>query len=236
VKERSNFRFKQFDIQQNHAAMKVGTDGVLLGAWAHAIKPTSILDIGTGTGLIALMLAQRYPKANVTGVEMDKKACVDAQANFDRATFSKRLKLIHDKIQHVDVGLGYDLIVSNPPFFQNGLQTPDDRRTNARHTTELTYFDLIKSVNRLLSKNGEFALIIPFDQNTIVIEMAKSFELYPSRHTCTKGNSDAPTKRSLLQFAREETETTQDTLTIEYGRHVYSDAYKKLTSEFYLNM
>ncbi|MBQ6583784.1 MAG: methyltransferase, partial [Alistipes sp.] len=156
----SSFRFKQFKVEQDGVAMKVGTDGVLLGAWADCSSASSILDIGTGTGVIALMLAQRSSARHIVGVDIDTAAVECAAANFAASPWAERLTAVESSVQEFG-GERFDLIVSNPPYFVDSLHSPDGQRTVARHTTELTFETLDCSVCRLLADGGRFALILP---------------------------------------------------------------------------
>ena len=154
-----NFRFKQFEIEQDRCAMKVGTDGVLLGAWAQG--GCRILDIGSGTGLISLMMAQRFPEAEVVGIDMDVDACGQARENVMASPFRDRVEIVCCRLQDFGAIGVFDAIVSNPPFFVDSLKNPDSKRTMARHTDSLPFRDLFAGVKRLLSDEGVFSAIIP---------------------------------------------------------------------------
>ena len=156
----TGFRFKQFEILQDRCAMKVGTDGVLLGAWASG--GTRILDIGCGTGLIALMMAQRFPAAQVVGIDIDEEACGQARENVTASPFGDRIDVAHCRLQDYS-GEEFDAIVSNPPFFLNSLKNPDSKRAMARHADTLPFRDLWQGVKRLLSENGIFSVVLPSD-------------------------------------------------------------------------
>lgn len=163
------FQFKQFTIHQKHCAMKVGTDGTLLGAWAQVPSASArILDIGTGTGLIALMMAQRFPKASVLGIDIDPDAVMQAKDNVAASSFASRITICHKNILDFKDSVGFDAIVSNPPFFVDALTCPDHQRTMARHTLSLTYEGLMKSAFRLLKPDGFFSLVIPSENRTLL--------------------------------------------------------------------
>ena len=160
------FKFRQFTVWHDRCAMKVGTDGVLLGAWAGQDRPGEILDIGTGSGLIALMLAQRFPKARITGIDCDKDAAMQAKENFTGSPWADRLRTVHIGLQGfcrdtVTAAERFDLIVSNPPFYDNTLTNPDSRRCTARHTGGLPHDELLLLSAGLLTDSGVFSLIVP---------------------------------------------------------------------------
>ena len=152
------FTFKHFTIEQELCAMKVGTDGVLLGAWAHGGQ--RILDVGTGTGVVALMMAQRYPDARVTAVDIDEGAVRQARLNSGRSPFSERVTVLHERVQALGHEGEYDAVVSNPPFFVDALKAPDQQRSMARHADTLTYGELMTAAWRLLSVDGELSVIV----------------------------------------------------------------------------
>jgi len=234
----SHFQFKQFSIQQDECAMKVGTDGVLLGAWTKIKTSTeSILDIGAGTGLIALQMAQRSEAMTIDAVESDAQAhgqCVD---NFENAPWNDRLFCYHATIQEftAEVMEVYDHIISNPPFFDNPSQQ-ELARDRARNNAHLPFTTLIECVSKLLSPQGTFATIIPARAANHVIELAQTKNLYPKRICWVKGQPTAKTKRCLLEFHFDQQEPIETTLVIEHSRHNYTDQYLALVSEFYLKM
>lgn len=229
------FEFKQFTIHQEECAMKVGTDGTLLGAWASVKEGLCrILDIGTGTGLIALMMAQRYPEAEITGIDIDKKAVFQAQANVEASPFAHR---VH--IQQADIcsftAKSFDSIVCNPPFFVDSLSCPDARRSQARHAETLTYKTLMHAVSRLLCDKGLFSVIIPTDYRTQLLSEASIVGLIMSRECLIKTIPEKTPKRSLIEFRKEPVamvDITTEVLEIKSGQR--SDWYYNLTKEFYL--
>lgn len=236
LKSDTLFRFKQFDIQHGSSAMKVGTDGVLIGAWSNHKSASRILDIGTGSGLIAVMLAQRFTNSNIVGIEPDDDACVDASINFNTAPFRDRLNLEHMSIQDYHPEKQFDLIVSNPPFFDNGVKPPIKQRAQARHTSSLSLFDLCNAVNRLLTKDGCFSVILPKSKEEELIQETKKVGLYLKEMTEVRGRNGTPVKRILALFSRKPVTPKRSELVIENNRHNYTEEYKKLTSPFYLKM
>ena len=227
------FSFKQFTIHQDLCGMKVGTDGVLLGAWASG-KGLRILDIGTGTGLIALMMAQRFPQSQVTAIDIDTNACQQARENVQASPFFERIRVIESKIQDFKEG-SYDTIVSNPPFFMDSLKNPDAARLTARHTDELPYQDLFISVKRLLTETGEFSAIIPSDYLERFITESCISGFFVSRRYGIRTVPKKAIKRYLLTFTKRQAEKTdyqEVTLMDKEGKR--SQWYQKLTDNFYI--
>ncbi|WP_350290206.1 methyltransferase [uncultured Croceitalea sp.] len=233
------FIFKEFTINQDRCAMKVGTDGVLLGAWV-SIKdtPNSILDIGAGTGLIALQMAQRSYAETVDAIELDDEAYEQCVENFEASQWSDRLFCYHASLQEFteELAENYDLIVSNPPFYIENVTSGDKSRDKARQNLSLPFKELLDGVKKLLSNEGDFAVIIPFKEEKNFLKQAITFGLYVNRITHVKGNPDSEIKRSLLQFSFYETTIQKDELVIEIERHQYTKAYQELTAPFYLKM
>jgi tRNA1Val (adenine37-N6)-methyltransferase len=233
------FRFKQFEINQAGAAMKVGTDGVLLGAWAGlGHRPETILDIGSGTGLIALMLAQRFDAEQIDGVEIEGQAFEACSENFEISPWSDRLFCYHASLQEfaTEFGPEYDLIVSNPPYFAEGIQDLETARSQARKQCALPFTELLSGVNKLLTSKGRFELILPFREEVAFIEAAATYDLFPRQIMRVRGNEQVEVKRSLLSFSRIPEAIQQSLLTIEKSRHQYTEDYINLTREFYLKM
>ena len=228
-----NFTFKQFAVEQDDVAMKVGTDGVLLGAWADCEGAKNILDIGTGTGVIALQMAQRNPEAQIRAVEIDEVAAKRARANFDLSPWAERLTVEQSAVQEFEPSEKFDLIVSNPPYFVDSLLPPDAKRSTARHTHDLTFEELDSAVARLLSESGKFALILP------ITEFEKYLTLTQLHLVCRcdvcpiEGGA---VKRIMGEFAKQKPTTTRlETIAIERGRRGdYTDDYRALTKDFYL--
>jgi tRNA1Val (adenine37-N6)-methyltransferase len=236
----SKFQFKQFSLEQDQCAMKIGTDGVLLGAWAPLEQnPFSILDIGTGTGIIALMLAQRSTAQQIDALEIDENAFEQATDNFENSPWNDRLFCFHAGLDEFmeEPEDEYDLIVSNPPFYTEDYKTKDEQRDLARFQDALPFEDLIEAADLLLSENGILAVIIPFKEEERFMAIAKEFELYPIKITRVKGTPTTEIKRSLLAFKRYELPALDsDELIIETARHQYTPEYIELTKEFYLKM
>jgi tRNA1Val (adenine37-N6)-methyltransferase len=233
----SYFQFKQFTIQQDRCAMKVGTDGVLLGAWADISGAESILDIGTGTGLIALMLAQRS-RALIAAIDIDKDTILQAKENIDNSPWHDRISVQHISLQELALAKDrcYDLIVSNPPYFQNSLKCPDKKRNIARHGESLGQKDLVENSAKLLTVAGRLAVIIPAANGEEFIRIAGQSGLFCLRKTNVFPREEISVKRLLLEFGRKEKECIESNLIIESGeRHCYSDEFKWLTRDFYLD-
>ncbi len=234
----SKFTFKQFSVQQDKTAMKVGTDGVLLAAWAPINhNPFSVLDIGAGTGIIALMLAQRTHAEQIDALEIDEEAYEQAVENFENSPWGDRLFCFHAGLDEFieEPEDEYDLIVSNPPFYSENYKTENEQRDLARFQDAMPFEELIKAADLMLSENGIFAIIIPFKEEKNFIALAKEAELYPVKITRVKGTPTSDIKRSLLAFSRNEIHNIAiDELIIETDRHVYTPEYIELTKDFYL--
>ncbi len=237
------FQFKNFSINQDRCAMKVGTDGVLLGAWTPIDhRPFSVLDIGAGTGILALMLAQRSNAEQVDALEIDEEAFEQCVENFENSPWADRLYCYHAALDEFmeEPEDKYDLIISNPPFYSEDY-TPKSRDENTRHLARfqeaLPFEDLIEATALLLSENGVFSVIIPFKEEAKFIGLAKEHNLFPFKITRVKGTPTTEIKRSLLAFSfTEKTNTSTDELIIETARHQYTEDYIALTKEFYLKM
>lgn len=219
--------------------MKIGTDGVLLGAWASADHhPNAILDIGAGTGLLSLMLAQRSTAENLDAIEIDEEAYEQCVENFEASPWADRLFCYHAGLDEFTEELEdhYDLIISNPPFYAEAVSTGNAARDKARQNQSLPFEELLESTSNLLSPEGIFSTIIPYKEEVEFVTLAASFGLFPRRILRVRGNPSATLKRSLLEFRFEEERFTEDELTIEMERHVYTQEYVQLTQAFYLNM
>ena len=233
------FQFKQFSIQQNKTAMKVGTDGVLLGCWANIdYNPFSILDIGAGTGLIALIMAQRSNAETIDSIELNDDAFEQTVENFEQSYWGDRLFCYHASLQEFveEIEEKYDLIISNPPFYTSTYKELSEGRAMARHSKSLPYIDLLKGTSKLLSEKGTAAFIIPNSEEDAFISIARENKLFPSRITRVKGTVNSPIKRSLLQFSFLEKPVEENVLIIEKERHNYTSEYKNLVQDFYLKM
>jgi tRNA1Val (adenine37-N6)-methyltransferase len=230
------FSFKQFTVRHDRCAMKVGTDGVLLGAWTDVHQARSILDVGTGTGLIALMLAQRSPQARIVGIDIDEVAVGQANENMLASPWADRLTARCQDVRSLCPEVRYDTIVSNPPYFIDSLKCPDGQRSTARHTDTLDMAALLGKVNELLTPEGRFSVVLPADQYEQLIRMAEWEGLYPSRRTDVITRPGLPPKRVLVELRKMRGSIRYDELVVELERHVYSKEYIALTQDFYLKM
>ncbi|MBP6558171.1 MAG: methyltransferase [Flavobacterium sp.] len=234
------FQFKKFSINQDRCAMKVGTDGVLLGAWTPIEhRPFSVLDIGAGTGILGLMLAQRSSAEQIDAIEIDEEAFEQCVENFENSPWSDRLYCYHAGLDEFmeEPEDEYDLIVSNPPFYSEDYKTESEQRDLARFQDALPFADLVEAASVLLSENGIFSVIIPYKEESKFIGLAKEYNLFPLKITRVKGTPTTEIKRSLLAFSfAEKTNFPIDELIIETARHQYTDYYIDLTKEFYLKM
>jgi tRNA1Val (adenine37-N6)-methyltransferase len=226
------FRFKQFVVHQEHCAMKVGTDGVLLGATTPVTDAASILDIGTGTGLVALMLAQRS-SAHITGIEIDEAAACQAEENVQASPWRERVDIICGDVRKVALAKQFDVIVSNPPFFDD-LHCPEVKRNVARHTMSLSYEELLLSVDRLLTSEGLFSVIVPASEASQMIEKALFHHLYLSHRLSIQTLLTKPVKRVILRFGRTLSQVMDESLVIEDSPGKYSEAFVALLHDYYL--
>lgn len=233
------FKFKQFTIEQDRCAMKIGTDGVLLGAWVSVKnKPFSILDIGAGTGIIALQLAQRSNAEMVDAIEIDENAYEQCVDNFENSPWGDRLFCYHASLEEFveEIEEKYDIIISNPPFYSEDYKTSNESRDVARFNDALPFDELIESASQLLSDEGIFAVIIPWKEEESFIKMASKVNLFPQRICRVRGNENSEEKRTMLEFSFEKVSTKIENLTIETFRHNYTEEYKNLVQDFYLKM
>jgi len=228
------FDFKQFRIYQNKSAFKIGTDGVLLGAWADASSAATVLDIGTGTGLIALMIAQRT-HSDIVAVEPDRQSYEQAIRNVEISPWGSRITIINTRIQDYSPGRKFDLLITNPPFFRQSLANRDERLARARHDYDLSGTDLLKAVQRLIAPGGTFCLIMPYTEAAVFIAEATDYDLYCNKILKVKSLPSAPVKRLLMEFGTHKKELRQSFLTVETARHKYTDEYKKITAGYYLD-
>ena len=231
------FEFKRFRVEQGGASMKVGTDGVLLGAWTPVDGCTRILDIGTGTGLIALMLAQRNSHATIDAIEIDASASVQAKANVAQSSWMQRICVKNESLQDymATPNAIYDLIVCNPPFFSNSLKSPFHQRNLARHNNSLSLEDLADGVGCLLGNEGRFSVVLPPDQMELLSGLLKQKGLSPEKKMDVVPVPLGDVKRVMALFSNCNVEPFVEELVIESdGRHGYSERYKQLTRDFYL--
>ncbi len=228
------FQFQQFRINQDRCAMKISTDAILLGSLAKAENPEKILDIGTGTGVIALMLAQRFQKAEITAIEIDDDAVSQAEENFNESQFASRLKLIHLGIQNFSPDGKYDLIVSNPPFFSDHLKSQDLKRKKALHTDELSFLELAETVSTLLSPKGSFWVILPPRQMKDLEGLAAEFGLFVFQKIKVKDNETKPFHREVSEFKFENLVQKTEELILKDENLNYTGPYIALLSGFLL--
>ena len=231
------FQFKQFTVWHDKCAMKVGTDGVLLGAWASVRNAHRILDVGTGTGLVALMLAQRsLPDANIVSLEIEEAAAGQARENVARSSWKERIEVVQVDFKKYQSSAKFDVIVSNPPYFIDSLGCPDQQRNSARHNDSLTYEDLLAGVAGLLAEDGTFTIVIPADvaDRVKMIASAKRMQAVRQLNVITKPGGIP--RRTLITFSFANQKCIVEELLTEVARHQYSKEYVALTREYYLNM
>jgi tRNA1Val (adenine37-N6)-methyltransferase len=216
--------------------MKVGTDGVLLGSWVKPESALSILDIGTGTGLLALMVAQRT-NATIDAIEIDAEACKQANENIAKSPWENRINVIHSSFQDYcgSSTKKYDLIISNPPYFNNSLKATNEKRTIARHSDSLPYDNLIEGVSKLLSENGRFCVVLPYIEAQLFIVDSALRHLYCNNKVNIKPSVQKKTNRVLAQFSKIRTRMEETTLSILDTNNSYTKEYKELTCDYYLN-
>lgn len=233
------FTFKQFHVNQDRCAMKIGTDGVLLGAWTPLINnPFNVLDVGAGTGILSLMLAQRSNAEQIDAIEIDEDAYEQCVENFEASPWGDKLFCFHAGLdEFVDEPEDeYDLIISNPPFYTDDYKSDNTSRDLARFEDALPFEELIEAAALLLSDNGIFSVIIPYKEEERFISMCKELDLFPLKITRVKGTPTSEIKRSLLAFCWVEQTPLIDELVIEISRHNYTPEYIELTKDFYLKM
>jgi tRNA1Val (adenine37-N6)-methyltransferase len=229
------FSFKQFTIKQKRSAFRVGTDGVLLGACADVSGKTRILDIGTGTGLIALMLAQRCD-AQIIAIEPDYDSFIQASGNVRRSNWRSRIKVENCTLQNYASGnKRFDMIVTNPPYFIGSLKNPDPAKSNARHNDSLTHSDILTGACRLLDESGLLQLILPYDEGNIFIAEAQEYGFFCNSILKIRPLSSSEIRRLVLGFSRKRIKPSESFLTIEKGkRHDFTEEYINLMKDFYL--
>ena len=227
------FRFKHFTVYHDLCAMKVGVDGVLLGAWADCRNTDYILDVGTGSGLIAIMLAQRS-KAFIHAIDIDENACNQAEINFRNSPFNDRLSIELRSFQNFSSAKQYDLIVSNPPYFVNSLKSPDKNRNLARHNDNLSLEDLFNKSVSLLSPQGKLAIILPSGLFEIANSLAVDNQIYLCRKTLVSTMQNRPPKRVLMEFSLTKQPVKEDSFYMGNTKETYSIEYRALTEDFYL--
>ena len=234
-KNYKDFKFKQFSIQHKNAAMKIGTDGILLGAWANVNNASNVLDVGTGTGIIAIMQAQKNNNLNIDAIEIDASACIDAKHNINRCPWSENIKLHHLSLADFQSKKLYDCIISNPPFFENSLGAKSKERNHARHSNSLHYNDIILFAVDHLSKEGNLSIILPVEQGLLCTINAEKNGLFLTRKCNVYPNAKKNQHRLLLEFSKAKKKQNITELIIEEKvRHQYTQEYKSLTRDFYI--
>ena len=234
----NDFQFKQFLVRQERCAMKVGTDGVLLGAWVKTGDAKKILDIGTGTGLIALMLAQKS-QAAIVAIDIDENAFIQAGENFDLSPWPERLVALHSSIQEYSESTQdrYDLIVSNPPYFMGAHPAPSEARNIARHMDEsLSIEELVECVKKLLLPKGRFCVILPFMEGVKFLEFAENNGLYANHLTKVKTKVEKQEKRMMMEFELTRKDLVEDELVIQEEDLAFTEQYVELTKDYYLGL
>lgn len=235
MKTRGDFHFKKFSISHDRSTHKVGTDGVLLGAWVNIEGASRILDIGTGTGVIAIMLAQRTsPTTKIDAVELQQHDATQAESNVKNSPWPEKVAIIHSAIQDFQPEHQYDLIVSNPPFFINSWLPPDPKRSKARHSHDLSFPDLVENISRLLSPEGKFAVVLPFTEGGQFIRLAEGLGFHVCRTMAFKARHGKPIERLLIEFSRTLEEVKSEELVLYARNEDWTDQYRALTRDFYL--
>lgn len=228
------FDFKKFSVNQEGCAMRINTDGVLLGAFAEKTSAKNILDIGTGTGVIALMLAQKYEDAQVWAVEIDKLASIRAEENFKSSLYKDRMSIVNSDIFHWNTDLRFDLIVSNPPFYINSLHNPDQRKKVAKHTDSEFFKGLMKFSAQHLMEDGKLQIVVPIELLDFLINEAVSNGLNLIHEINIQSFKDSDPFRSILSFKKETHKLTKESFILYQDQSVYSDAYKSLLKPYFL--
>jgi tRNA1Val (adenine37-N6)-methyltransferase len=237
MKSTPDFHFKQFSVKQARSSHKVGTDGVLLGAWVNVEGVQHVLDVGTGSGVIALILAQRTsPNSKIQAVEIEETDVEQAKENILNSPWPDKVEVFHSSIQQFQNTLKYDLIVSNPPYFQNSWLPPEKNRSTARHTHELSFDDLLQSASRLLSEAGRLAIILPYTEAMDLIARARLYYLNVLRQLHFRSRSHKPVERILVELHRGPANNHIESLVLHSEHDKWSDEYRDLTKDFYLKL
>ena len=230
-----NFRFKKFTISQENSLMKVGTDSILLGSWSGLSSYKSILDIGSGTGVISLMMAQRYLEAQITALEIDPNSFCEANLNFKNSDWSDRIHSVLCDARTWNCCYKFDLIISNPPYFSHSLLSKHKSKNRARHQVDFNLNDLVLVWNRLGSINSNLACVLPIKQADEIINIASSVKGKLIKYMSIKANAKHKPNRALLMFAKEKKSLSRSSICVYSSLNVYSKEFVRLTKEFYLN-
>lgn len=233
----TGFRFKQFSIKDDRCAHKVGTDGTLLGAWTKVEHATGILDIGTGSGLIALMLAQRAtPETKIEAVELSKHDYHQAVENVKHSPWAKKIKVHHLPVQQFQIDDKFNCIVSNPPYFNNSFKPPNESRIASRHTDTLSFEELLTNTKRLLTGDGKLSVILPYTEGLQFIDLAKVYSLFLTRQWSFRTRIEKPIERWLLEFSGISSSLETGEILLYNKEDEWSAEYKLLTRDFYLKL
>lgn len=230
----SVFKFQYFDVQQSNDVHKVGTDSMLLAAFCRTFHPAEILDVGTGTGVISLIMAQYYTKAKIQAIELQKEAFLLAQKNFYSSPFSKRLTPILGDVLQYQFDSTFDLIISNPPFYKKGFPSPDAQRNSARQTTTFNFELFFKRAYDLLNSKGNIALIFPFERKNELLQLGRNNELYASTVITVNGKLHHPS-RCIVFFSKSPSILEESEFTVRNEKGEYTDTYKVLTKDLHFN-
>jgi tRNA1Val (adenine37-N6)-methyltransferase len=235
MKTRGDFHFKKFSISHDRSTHKVGTDGVLLGAWVNIGDAKTILDIGTGSGVVALMLAQRTAdEVMIDAVELQEGDALQARENVSNSPWPNKVNVIHSSIQNFRSEVQYDLIVSNPPYFVNSWLPPDENRSKARHSNDLSFSELLDAVNRLLKPDGRFSVVLPFTEGNEFIRLAETLSFRPIKKLTFQSRQNKPIERLLIEFSHIRCEVKTEELLLYKVNEEWTEAYRTLTRDFYL--
>lgn len=234
----SRFYFKKFSVNQDKVGMKIGTDGVLLGAWVKGGNPKYILDIGTGSGLLAFMMAQRYPGSIIDAIEIEEMACQQAGENAMNSVFGERInvKCIDFNKFYIDEVKKYDLIISNPPYFQDALQSPSWQKNLAKHQKTLSVEELVKGVSCLLTKEGAFYVVLPHEHKSNLLKIALQNGLYCNGMLNIHSFEGKAIVRTVFKLEKRSEKLIKEELSIYSAGQQYSEKYKQLTADFYLKL
>lgn len=228
------FRFKQFEVDQSDCAMKINTDGVLLGAMVQHENPKRILDVGTGTGVIALMLAQRFSEAQVHAVEIDEQASATAGRNFQNSVFNKQLSVSNEAIEKYNNSEKFDLIVTNPPFFVNDYKNAEPKKEIARHASHRFFAELVKKVDELLSDEGCFWFVLPIKQAEFLVAKGNDYGLFLQKIIKLRSDDTKSEFRRIVCLGRNKTALLEEDFIIYESEKKYTKAYEVLLKDFFL--